>query len=101
MDRDHNYPNLTQAIILILLFWGLSVLWGILVAILGKVFGFPFEKEPMVLGISKSYCIWYHSGNRISKNWGNCPRSVSAVANTTRAPVAHDDYDCRHEYPCL
>jgi membrane protease YdiL (CAAX protease family) len=52
MDRDHNYPNLTQAIILILLFWGLSVLWGILVAILGKVFGFPFEKEPMVLGIS-------------------------------------------------
>ena len=24
MDRDHNYPNLTQAIILILLFWGLS-----------------------------------------------------------------------------
>jgi membrane protease YdiL (CAAX protease family) len=48
MDGDRNYPNLPQAIILILLFWGLYVL----LAILGKVLGFPFEKEPMVLGIS-------------------------------------------------
>ncbi len=48
MDGDRNYPNLPQAIILILLFWGLYVL----LARLGKVLGFPFEKEPMVLGIS-------------------------------------------------
>ena len=48
MDGDRNYPNLAQAVLLLVL----GLLFGILGVILGEVLGFPFEKEPMVLGIS-------------------------------------------------
>ena len=51
MDEGRNYPNLTQAVLLVLLFFGLSLLFGILIAILGKVLGFAAEKEPVVLAV--------------------------------------------------
>lgn len=48
MDADRNYPNLTQAVVLILIFFGLAILFGVLSVILGEVLGLPLEKEPAV-----------------------------------------------------
>ena len=51
MDRDRNYPNLTQAIVLILIYFGLALLLGVLIGILSTVLGISLEKEPGVTAV--------------------------------------------------
>ena len=45
MNADRNYPNLTQAIKLVLLLFALAILFTILSVILGQVLGFPIEEK--------------------------------------------------------